>query len=68
METDIEGLSWRDEFVTKVSVVKNDEKLPPTDPGQSIEINEKAARKGIHTLNPRRLSVPRWYREEITHG
>jgi galactonate dehydratase len=44
METDIDSVSWRDEFVTEVPVIENSEMLLPTGPGWGIEINEAAVR------------------------
>jgi galactonate dehydratase len=44
METDVDSVPWRDEFVTVVPVVENGEMLLPTGPGWGLEINEKAVR------------------------
>ncbi len=44
METDIDSVPWRDEYVTSVPVVENGEMVLPTGPGWGIEINEKAVR------------------------
>ena len=44
METDIDSVPWRDEFVTTVPVIENGEIVLPTGPGWGIEINEAAVR------------------------
>jgi galactonate dehydratase len=44
METDIDSVPWRDEFVTDVPAIENGEMLLPTKPGWGIDINEKAVR------------------------
>jgi L-alanine-DL-glutamate epimerase-like enolase superfamily enzyme len=44
MEYDIEGVPWRDDFVTAVPVVENGELVLPDGPGWGIEVNEAAVR------------------------
>jgi L-alanine-DL-glutamate epimerase-like enolase superfamily enzyme len=44
METDVDSVPWRDEFVTEVPVIENSEMLLPTGPGWGIDINEAAVR------------------------
>jgi L-alanine-DL-glutamate epimerase-like enolase superfamily enzyme len=44
METDVDSIPWRDEFVTAVPVVENGEMLLPAGPGWGIDINEPAVR------------------------
>ena len=44
METDVDSVPWRDEFVTEVPVIENSEMLLPTKPGWGIDINESAVR------------------------
>jgi galactonate dehydratase len=44
METDIDSVPWRDEFVTAVPVTENGEMVLPTGPGWGVDINEAAVR------------------------
>ena len=44
LELDVDGISWRDEFVTSVPVVKDGKLMLPTGPGWGIDVNERAVR------------------------
>jgi L-alanine-DL-glutamate epimerase-like enolase superfamily enzyme len=44
METDIDSVAWRDEFVTAVPVIENGEMVLPTGPGWGIDVDEAAVR------------------------
>lgn len=44
METDVDAIPWRDEFVTAVPQIENGELVLPTGPGWGIDVNEKAVR------------------------
>ena len=44
MEIDIDGVPWRDEFVTAVPVIEDGELVLPTAPGWGIDVNEAAVR------------------------
>ncbi|MDR3470497.1 MAG: mandelate racemase/muconate lactonizing enzyme family protein [Devosia sp.] len=44
METDIDGVPWRDEFVSAAPVIENGEMVLPSGPGWGIVINEAAVR------------------------
>ena len=44
METDIDGVPWRDELVSAVPVIENGEMVPPTAPGWGIDVNEAGVR------------------------
>jgi L-alanine-DL-glutamate epimerase-like enolase superfamily enzyme len=42
MEIDIDGVPWRDEFVTQVPLIEDGEFVLPSGPGWGIDINEAA--------------------------
>jgi L-alanine-DL-glutamate epimerase-like enolase superfamily enzyme len=44
METDIDGVPWRDEYVTAAPAIENGEMVLPTGAGWGIVINEAAVR------------------------
>ncbi len=44
METDVDSVPWRDEFVTAVPVIEDSELVLPTGPGWGIDVNEAAVR------------------------
>ncbi len=44
METDVDSIPWRDEFVTAVPLIEHGEMVLPSGPGWGIDINEAAVR------------------------
>ena len=44
MEADIDGVPWRDDYVTAVPAIENGEMVLPSGPGWGIDINEAAVR------------------------
>ena len=44
MEVDIDGVPWRDEFVTAVPVIENGDLVLPAAPGWGMDVNEAAVR------------------------
>jgi len=44
METDMDSVPWRDEFVTAVPRIENSEMVLPTGPGWGVDVNEAAVR------------------------
>lgn len=44
METDVDSVTWRDEFVVTPPTIENGEFLLPTGPGWGVEVNEQAIR------------------------